>query len=192
MSYDQFIDKTGSVLCLDLGTDIGLSPDQSPGLLMNVQLGLTCQFVNKHPTESISPTLYVIVVYEGAFSVVDGSCSASIGVLSSEDILNAKPSPFVSYKQSQDIFGGGFFDKIKGALQSVHDFTKRNQLISKGLSLLPGPGAQAASQAARSLGYGGRGRPRRARGGAIEGQINLSSLSKQDEDYDEEKTYEEY
>jgi hypothetical protein len=61
MSYSQFTNFTGSVLCLDYGTDVGLMPDEAAGVLGNYQLGITCQFTNTRSTP-ITPTLYVVVV----------------------------------------------------------------------------------------------------------------------------------
>lgn len=154
MSYSQFSRDIGSIVCLDLGTDIGLMSDEAPGTLGNYQLGLTCRFKNNHPTDSIAPTLYVVVVYEGTFNVNDGNCSHMIGVLSREDVLSSQQVPGITYQKSQDVFGGSFFSKIRGAFSSVHDFAKRHKLLSKGLSLIPDPRAQAASRVANAMGYG--------------------------------------
>ena len=44
--------------------------------------------------------------------------------------------------------------KGRGVASDIHSFVKSNQLISKGLSMLPHPLAQGASIVARQLGYG--------------------------------------
>ena len=153
LSFTQFTRDVGSILCLDMGTDIGLMSDESAGVLGNYQLGLTCRFKNTS-TSSIVPTLYVVIVYEGTFNVQDGNCSYMIGVLSREDVLNSQEVPGISYQKSMDVFGGSFFSKMKDAFRSVHDFAKRHKIVSKGLSMIPDSRAQVASRVASSLGYG--------------------------------------
>lgn len=179
MSWSQFNKHTGGIICIDFGTDLGLMSDEAPGTLGNYQLGLQCQFVNRSNV-AFTPTMYVVVVYEGVFNIVDGNCSQMIGVLSREDVLNARPNDNITYANSKDVFGGNFFSKIRSAFGKVNDFVKKNQLISKGLALIPDPRAQAVGQAAATFGYGtsgGRRAPRRRRGG----DLNLSALQ-QDSD----------
>ena len=154
MSFSQFTNQLGSVMCLDFGTDIGLMSDEAPGSLGNYQLGLTCRFKNTNKTESIAPTLYVVVVYEGTFNVEDGNCSHMIGVLSRDDVLNARPVPGVSYQQADDVFGGSFFSKLKNAFVKVGKYVKQHKLLSRGLKLIPDPRAQAASRVAAMAGLG--------------------------------------
>lgn len=153
MSWSQFTNFTGSVLCLDFSTDIGLMSDESAGILGNYQLGLTAQFTNTRST-SITPTLYVVVVYEGVFNVVDGNCSHMIGVLSRQDVLESQRVHGITYKSAESIYGGDFYHKLKGFAGKAHDFIKKNKLVSKLASSIPHPYAQAISHAARSAGYG--------------------------------------
>jgi major capsid protein len=166
MSYSQFVNFTGSVICIDLSTDLGLMPDEAPGLIGNYQLGLTCQFVNTNLTQTIvSPTLYVVVVYEGVFNVMDGNCSHMIGVLSRSDILNAQKNPFITYKRSQDVWGGRMFDKIRHLASKAHDIVKKGKVLSNVTSLIPHPAAQVGSKILSNLGYGkSGGRMRKYRG----------------------------
>jgi hypothetical protein len=164
MSYSQFIGYTGSCLTLDFGTDIGLMSDESPGSLGNYQMSLTARFRN-NKNANITPTLYVVVVYEGTFNVRDGNCSHMIGVLSRQDVLNAKRVPGITYKKAYDVYGGSFYTRVKDALRSAHDYAKEHKLLSKGLKLIPDQRAQMASRVAENLGYGISGG--NLRGGAI-------------------------
>ena len=151
MSWNQFSKYTGSVACIDFGAcDVGLMSDESAGSLGNYQMGITCQFTNKSE-QPITPTLYVVVVYEGVFSIKDGNCSQYLGVLSKQDVLNAKTSDNVTWNQAQDIYGGNFFKKL---VSRVNDFAKKNKILSRTLGAFPSPYAQASSAVARSLGYG--------------------------------------
>lgn len=193
MSYSQFVNRTGSVICLDFGTDIGLESNEAPGMLGNYQLSLNCRFRNTHPTASITPTMYVVVVYEGVVNINDGAASQMLGVLSPSDILNAKPSPNVSYREQNDVYGGSFFSKIKDALSSANRFLKQHKVVSSALSLVPDPRAKAAASIASQLGYGGR-RGRRMRGAGLADEVervNLSRLVAEDDEnfYDDEQKY---
>ena len=154
MSYSQFTKHTGSVLALDFGTDIGLMSNQAPGTIGNYQLSLTAQFKNTNPTVTITPTLYVVVVYEGVFNINDGACSHMIGVLSPDDVLNANILPVGSYRESQDVYGGSFWSSLKGAFSGANKFLKKHKVISSVLGKVQNPYAQAGSQIASALGYG--------------------------------------
>jgi len=173
MSYSQFTRFTGSLIVLDFGTDIGLMSNEAPGTLGNYQLGLTCRFKNTS-SRTLNVQMFVLVVYEGTFNVVDGNCSTMIGVLSSQDVLDARPVPGITYKAQKDVYGGAFFDSLKKAFGAAHNFIKQHKIISKGLSLLPDPRAQAASKVASALGYG------------------MSGGSLEDDDKSEEKSEDDY
>lgn len=154
MSYSQFTKHTGSVLALDFGTDVGLMSNQCAGTIGNYQLSLTAQFKNTNPTVTITPTLYVVVVYEGVFNISDGACSHMIGVLSPNDVMNAEVMPVGSYRESQDVYGGSFWGSLKSAFNNVGAFTKKHKLISRGLGAIDNPYAQMGSKVASALGYG--------------------------------------
>lgn len=153
LNYTQFQKQTGAVVCLDFGTDIGLDSNQAPGLLGNYQLQVTCRFKNTG-SFAIIPTFYLVVVSEGTFTISNGLCSHNIGVLSQNDVLNASNVRGITFKKTNDIYGGNFFDDLKNTFSKVGNFIKDNKLISKGLSMLPFPQAQAGSKFAQSLGLG--------------------------------------
>lgn len=157
MSYSQFTNFCGSVLCLDFGTDIGLMSDEAPGLLGNYQLGLTAQFLNTRST-SITPTLYVVVVYEGTFNIINGNCDHKIGVLSRSDVLQSSRDPMINYKQVESVFGGDFFSNLKKGMvnagNKTNNFLKKSKLLSSVASAYPHPGSQAAAKVLKNLGYG--------------------------------------
>lgn len=202
MSYSQFTNHVGAIICIDFGTDLSIpEPDLTAGSSGNFQMQLTCDFVNRHPTESIAPTLYVVVVNEGVMNIAKGEVSASLGPLSRDDVLSAKQSPDVSYKNSESVWGGSFWSKLRDGFSNAVKFVKDNKVVSTALGAFPHPGAQAAAQLARSVGLGAsggraRGRPRgrRAiRGGALDESFNdnnnvidLSSLA---DDYDNQNEY---
>lgn len=137
-----------------MSTDLALQSDEAPSLIGNWQLGLSIQLTNNTGFLCTSPTLYVVVVYEGVFNVLDGNASHMIGVLSRSDILNAHKNPFITYKRAKDVWGGRFFDKVKGLARKAHDVVKRGKILSTATSLIPHPAAQASSRVLSNLGYG--------------------------------------
>lgn len=127
---------------------------------------VNAQITNINTTDTILPSLYLLIVSEGVFTVLDNRSVSQIGVVSKLDVIGSRMSPFVDYNMLYNIHGGSFWSSLKSfgnkvlhGLERVHDFVKQNQLISKGLSaasLIPQAAAVAgpAATIARSLGYG--------------------------------------
>jgi hypothetical protein len=152
----------GGVLCIEFATDIGLESLDAPGKLGQFMLSVQVTCTNINQTLPINPTLYLVPVLEGVFTIEGlGRSSTNVGVISSKDILDSQSRPFVNYNDVESVNGGDFLSGLKdfgrklvSGLKTVHDFIKDQHLISKGLSFIPHPGAQIASKAAETLGYG--------------------------------------
>jgi len=167
LTFSQFTKYVGSPLCIDFGTDLGLNADEAGGVLGNYQLGLNLNVTNTGSV-AVTPTLYVVVVYEGTFNIINGNCSHMIGVLSREDVLNSQRDPNVSYKLAQSVYGGDFFSSLKKGFNKAKDFVKKHHLISNVASQIDHPLAQKIAKYATQHGYGvSGGRGRRARGGDL-------------------------
>ena len=151
----------GSVLALEFGSDIACQDVlDAPGKLSSntIQISVTCANMSQR---AIVPTLFVVSVVEGVFEVVSANRSAiSVGVLTSEDILDAQQRPGVDYYDSQEMNGGDFFSGLKQFFAKAHDFIKHHGLVSKGLTgvsaLFPkaAPFTLPAAALAKSYGYG--------------------------------------
>ncbi len=152
----------GSVVCVEFATDVGLDSLDAPGKLGQYMLQIQVQVTNINQTTAINPTLYIVPVLEGVFTISGlGRSSTNVGVITSKDILDAQSKPFVNYNDIEHINGGDFLSglrdfgkKIVSGLKSVHDFIKDKKLVSKGLSFIPHPAAQVASKAVDVFGYG--------------------------------------
>jgi hypothetical protein len=155
MSYSQYIKNVGSIIVIDCGIDLGLASNEAPGSLRNVQLGLTCNFTNRSGRD-LNVNMYVLAVYEGIFSINNGSASISQGPISQADVLNARPVPGITYKTQRDVYGGNFFDSLKKAFGTANKFLQKNAVISTALGAFPNPITQSAAALARTLGYGNR------------------------------------
>ncbi len=153
----------GTILCFEFATQIGLPSNLAPGSLGQFTLQINGTATNVNPSRNISPSLYIIVVSEGSFTIEGlGKCSTNIGVITQEDILTAKQSPWVSYHDIEDINGGNFLSGLKNfgreilsIAKPVNQFLRDNKVISTIASQIPHPLAQAVGSVASKYGYGG-------------------------------------
>jgi hypothetical protein len=153
----------GGIVAVEFASDIGLESLMCPGVLSQcmLQVTVTATNISNNPTP-ISPTLYLVPVLEGVFCIEGlGRAGTQIGVISSQDILDAQSSPFISYNDVQSVNGGDiwsglkdFGQKLLSGLRTAHDFIKEHKLLSTGLSAIPHPIAQTASKVAQTFGYG--------------------------------------
>ncbi len=187
MSFSEYTKFCGSVLAIDFGAgDIGLQSNQSAGSFGSYQLQVTANFKNVS-SDTLTPSLFVVIVNEGVFNIINGTSSRMTGVLSPQDVLNAQIMPPGSYKESQEIYGGRF-EVFKKMLNAGHKFIKDNKIISRSLGNFNDPYSQGASQIARSLGYG---RMRNRQGRGLSGG-NLSEYAENNENYNENDNENEY
>jgi hypothetical protein len=129
LSWPQWSQYTGSILCVDFGTDIGLKSFEAPGCLGTHQLQVTATFTNTNATTSIQPALYLVVVSEGTISIVDGSVLRQENPLTNKDVLDAQPAMGVTYKRVESIYGGGalggdFWSSIKAFAKKAFPYIK--------------------------------------------------------------------
>jgi hypothetical protein len=152
----------GSIICIEFATDIGLDSIEAPGKLGQYMLQVNVTKCINVSNRTIVPTLYIVIVSEGSFTIEGlGKASTNIGVISSQDILDARQSPFMNYRDVEDINGGNFFSGLKDFGQKLlpilrrgNEILRQSQAVSKGLSLIPHPYAQIGSQVAKAVGYG--------------------------------------
>lgn len=177
----------GSVLCVCMGDDIGLSDTEAPGLLGTYQLQMEVAVTNCNTINTVTPTLYIITISAGTFTIENNRSISQIGVISKMDILNAKQneSPYVDYDQVHDTYTGGahgnFLSGIKQFGSEMWKYIKPGLAKAYRLGKKIAPYAQAAYGVAKSvapvigpllLGLGKKGqagRKHNKRGGAYVG-----------------------
>lgn len=159
-SFSNTINGVGSVLCLEFGTDIGLDSLEAPGKLGQYQLQVNIDVINRS-NRTISPTFYIVSVAEGTFTIEGyGKSSTNIGVISSEDILNASQNEFINYQDVEEVQGGNFWTSLKNFGRNLLSGLRGTKAISRGLSSvakLPtpfSPIAEIGSDVAKVLGFG--------------------------------------
>ena len=140
--------SVGSILALEMGKDICLNPDECPGQLGTYQLQLNVGVKNVNQVDSLdSVTLFLIVVSEGAFTILDNNAVSQIGVVTKKDVINSKDAPMIDYEELNYLYGGNFFSGLK-------DFASRIWSgIKKALPYVS-QGVKTAAQILPMLGLG--------------------------------------
>ena len=163
------IGLSGSILCCEFATDIGLDSLQAPGKLEQTQLQVQLTVTNINPA-AITPVLLIILVNSGTFTVQRlGSSTINTGVLSSQNILDAKQMPGISLKDVESNTGGDLFSGLKDIGKWIKSNKILSTIVGPGLGLLgmiPGPQSlplkalsALGTPAAAAFGYGGRRAP---------------------------------
>jgi hypothetical protein len=106
------ISSVGSVLPIKFGKDLGLDDLSCSGLLQTSQLQINVSITNTHPTETITPTFYIVVITPGTFTISNNRSLLEVGVVSRQDVLDSKDAPVVDYHMAKNIYGGDFLDDL--------------------------------------------------------------------------------
>ena len=114
----------GSIICLT-PDDLGLGPLEAAGKLEQFSVQFTVNYTNVS-SRTINPTLYLVTVSSGVFSLLNGQGYLQVGVLTSDMILNSQKQTgrILTLKQVNRIYGGNFFDSLKSGLSDVWSFLK--------------------------------------------------------------------
>ena len=157
------IPTSGSVLCLEFGTDIQLSEDYlSQGSLGSYQLSLRVNVLNQDidgnaGANDYIPELMIITQTSGIMCNEKGTCSTFLGLLTKSDVLEASTQQPYSRSHVKRLVGGGFFDSLKSIAGKVLPKVLELAPLAKGmLGNMDNKVAQAASGALGALGYGKR------------------------------------
>lgn len=143
----------GSVLAVEFGTDIGLNSEEAPGLNGTYQLQLTASVTNRS-SSAIIPTLYVVVVNEGVFTIQNNSAYSQIGVISRQNVLDANHQEGINYNDLKYMSGASIFKnfgrKLANTIKQIGKTTKSAVQIAKEVA----PIARDLYQIAKMSGLG--------------------------------------
>jgi hypothetical protein len=178
LSWAQWTFYTGAILCLDMGSDIGLSATEAAGSEGKYQLQIivTTENLSSRP---ITPILNIVAVQEGLIEIKSGTVYIVENPVGSRDVLEAKSVAGITYKSSESVYGGDFFSDL---VSGVENFGRRVLGLANKASRTVGdvarfaaplhPSLRAVSSAAdrvraltggrRMVGVGSRMRARRA------------------------------
>ena len=168
-STQQDIHGPGSVLAIEFGTDIGLAADEAAGLNGTFQLQMEVEVKNQSASD-ITPTLYVVIVNEGVFTIENNSSYSQIGVISRTDILNAAKQEGINYEDLKFMAGAGgnifrnFNRKLKYIFSNIRKYAPQIAKAAKTAApyvsklLAAGYTMDEANDLAGSAYVGGRGK----------------------------------
>ncbi len=172
MSWMQFSNFCGSVIALDFGSDIALSPVESPGLLgqYNFQVTINYKNTSNNNAGSINYDLYLVVCNEGTFEIKVGSGIPQTGVLSKEAILNSGDLPQLDYNEVK-LQGGSVFGKLRSFVNVAKKGAKEVGRLGKVIAPQYAP-EFAALEALGSLGSGRKKKYYRRGSGLVGGMVD--------------------
>ncbi len=159
LSWNEWFAETGGILALNFGDDIALQPGEAPGSMGKNNLYVTMNVTNLHPSLTVTPSLYMVAVYEGQMSIIEGTIILNQSMLTPRDVLEAVAVPGISYCSSSSVYGGNFlsdaFRGIKGVANKVLSSPLTAGLLAglAGQAVgVPAPIAAALAQGALSQG----------------------------------------
>jgi hypothetical protein len=155
-NFANTFNSVGSVMCVEFGTDIAnQTPIEAPGKsgVYQFQANVTATNISGR---TINASLFVVPVYEGVFTIASaGQSVTQIGVLTSNDILDAGKNGYYNYYDVKVNGGeGDFLSGIKDFFSNkVLPLIKQSKIASNLASLVPVVGP-ALSKSIKNLGYG--------------------------------------
>ena len=117
---DTVVSGIGSVLSLKIPEDLTLpnSDFTSPGLSdkLQVQIRITYKNLSNY---NYNARLVVLVDTDGVFNIEGGLSTPHLGIISREDILNAKFQSGVDYTDVRQMYGGDFMSDVKKFVSKI-------------------------------------------------------------------------
>lgn len=136
LSYPEWQEYTGSVLCIDFGKNMGLGPQQCVGLLgtFDFSYKITIQNIN---TEKVTFDLITLVDSAGTFTISNGQVIKQLGVVSSSDVLQSEEMKEMDQNYLEKLYGGNFMSGLKNVYskaQKLKPMARKGSKIAKELA----------------------------------------------------------
>lgn len=127
LSWTQWNKHRGSVLCIEMGKDIGLLDNEASGVRGQHVIQITLDITNLSG-EVLEGELYFLVMQQGTVQLAENVCRTTLGNLTSEMVMESRdPSaPHMDYSHMKSLAGGSFFSSLK------HFVSKLSRGIQKG------------------------------------------------------------
>lgn len=133
-SWTEHSMYVGGPLCLEFGSDIQLDDGDAPGVQNKYTLSFTASVKNLDPSNSQTLVLYALLIYPGITEISNGQCRQVQTPLTQQMVLATQSNPnipMVPYSRHNvdvmggSLMGGGWFDWVKSAANSVADVGKQ-------------------------------------------------------------------
>ena len=149
LSYPQWSKYRGSVLCIEMGKDIGLQDYESPGVNGGYVIQANVTFKN----QSDSPMdcdFYIVTCNQGTFSIAPNTARSSLGDLTPEMVMAARSGNELPHLDYADLQGSGFWSSLKNIVHKI------STVAAPVLSGIAGPEIGAIASAVRDATGSGR------------------------------------
>jgi len=136
----------GSLVVLEMGTDIQLDPEYAPGSIGQFSLQITANIFNIDPSNSHNGqelSMYILCINDGVFTIPSGGVAFSeLSLLTTKDVVEATMQTdndklYLNYNDLQEVSGGNFYTGIKDFGKSIgrklgqaNKYLKDSRLIS--------------------------------------------------------------
>lgn len=186
-SFLQWQKYLGSVLCLEFGKDLALSPLVAPGVRGNFQLSFEIKFKDIRTLDNTEDPLvedefeakeynvYLLIVPTGILTIENQLVSISVGSITEEQVLTAPFGDAGTRAEYKGMYGGARWSSIWSGIKKGAKFAKPilgpiAAMTGSVLSSSSDPRAQVAGQVLKAMSGSGR------RGGSK--QVRCSSLAR--------------
>lgn len=118
MTYGQFSRYRGSVVCIEMGTNIGLLDNEASGVRGQHTLQIEVELENLSGV-NWEGELYTLMLMEGTFQISENMGRATLGNLTPDVVLASKGSDEMDFNQYENLRGEGFFSSLKHFVNKV-------------------------------------------------------------------------
>ena len=169
MTYSQFSKYRGSVFCAQFGKDIGLLDSEAPGVSGQYTLSTQIEVTNTS-TLAGDYEFFMVVQLGGQFSIFESGGRSSVGMLTQQDVLQARAgAERMDWHEAHRLGGGGFFDSLKKFVNKISRGVQSvSGVVADVAGAIPLPIAQQIAQGARTV-QGVAGTVRGVSGGRVSG-----------------------
>jgi hypothetical protein len=121
LDFPSWSKKRGSVLCLEMGKDIGLLDSEAPGLQGSYNIQVEIVFKNQDTSIYLKPEFVMCTCSDGVFSIGPNTARASLGNLTQQQILQAHSSGEMEmhHMSYAELEGGSFWSSLKNIVHKV-------------------------------------------------------------------------
>lgn len=138
MSWNQWDNYTGSVMCVDFGKDIGLTGADAVGVLGTYNININCTFRSNYASAT-DVELTIVPLDEGVFTCDIGTSSSNTGMLTPQTVASSalENMPITSFADVHSFYGGSLGSRltpfIRQASKAAYGaFKKYGPAIAKG------------------------------------------------------------
>lgn len=121
-SYQAFHKFEGAVMCVDFSKDMPLLPSEGVGSNENIQFQYDLKLTNLS-NETITYTLFTIVIFEGLMTIRNGVIIREVNVVSPKDIVDSKIVQVLPHEREVDYYavGGAFGSTARKLIDTGRD-----------------------------------------------------------------------